>query len=408
MNIIAETIEDLLEILAGLKLKPEIKIESNDATIMHSIARQTFRGTALTDRQFNLMQEKLLHYRKDFMELGYNFDLALEKLRQPLRQIDRSKFIKLVKTSDVYQDKVYESYKSDWAWVQVRFPFSKALIMKINSIRAVRDYIHHKGEHSHYFKFNEKNVKSIIEAFSNSNFEIEKDILDYYEKIKIIENLKEEYIPLIKNHQLVNVNQNAKKLIANEIGEISKNNILQLIDRRNRYGITNFTYTNQKGTLQETIALRENRDVLFRPNEYKLNDVLYALNDLNRYPLLFVLDEIHAEKQLHQTFNFYKDFIPAEQQSAIFRLEGTDQEFNQMVKDYKINNWVDSSTKIVYTSVNKIPKVLFKADWKPIATVSFNSKTNRNLDLYIKTYCDLIIFYDNEISPLRRYSSYYV
>ena len=78
-----------------------------------------------------------------------------------------------------------------------------------------------------------------------------------------------------------------------------------------------------------------------------------------------------------------------------------------MVKDYKINNWVDKSTKIVYTSVNKIPKVLFTADWQPIAAVSFNSKTHRNLDLYTKTHCDLIIFYDNEISPFRRYSSYY-
>lgn len=407
MNNVAATIEDLLEILAGLKSKPTIKIESNDATIMHSIARQTFRGTALTDRQFNLMQEKLQTYRNQFMDLGHNFDMCIDSLRQPLRQIDRSKFIKLVKTVDVFQDKVYESEKSDWMWVQVRFPFSKTLIMKINNIRAVRDYVHHKGEHSHYFKFNERNVKCIVEAFLNSNFEIEKDILDYYEKIKLIENSSEDYIPFIKDYQLVNVNHNAKKLIASEIGEVNQDNILQLIDRRNRYGVTKFTYTNKKGSLQETIALRENRDILFKPNEYKLNDILFALNDLDRYPLLFILDEIHAEKQLHQVFNFYKDFIPAEQQSVLFRLEGSDQEFNHLVKDYKINNWVDKSTKIVYTSVNKIPKVLFKADWQPIATVSFNSKTNRNLDLYTKTHCDLIIFYDNEISPLRRYSSYY-
>ena len=58
MKNVANTIEDLLEILAGLQGQGQIQIDPNDATIMHSVARQTFKGTALTDRQYNLMKEK--------------------------------------------------------------------------------------------------------------------------------------------------------------------------------------------------------------------------------------------------------------------------------------------------------------------------------------------------------------
>ena len=88
------TIEDLLETLAGLTSSDNLKIESTDATIIHSIARQSFKGTALTDRQFLLMKDKLQKYKEQFTNC--NFDLAIKTLRLPLRQIDRSKYITLI------------------------------------------------------------------------------------------------------------------------------------------------------------------------------------------------------------------------------------------------------------------------------------------------------------------------
>ena len=89
-------LEDCLEHLAGLRESPvEFTIEKTDHTIMTSIARQTFRGVALTDRQSALMYEKLQSYRDQFVNLDWDFDYAVNQLRQPLRHIDRSKYIKL-------------------------------------------------------------------------------------------------------------------------------------------------------------------------------------------------------------------------------------------------------------------------------------------------------------------------
>lgn len=52
-------LEDCLEHLAGLRESPvKFTIEKTDATIMNSIARQCFKGMALTDRQSALMHEK--------------------------------------------------------------------------------------------------------------------------------------------------------------------------------------------------------------------------------------------------------------------------------------------------------------------------------------------------------------
>ncbi len=69
------TIEDCLELLAGFRKESDkFSLMKEDYTIMNSIARQVFKGTALTDRQLALMQTKLLAYKDQFE----NSDIPLE------------------------------------------------------------------------------------------------------------------------------------------------------------------------------------------------------------------------------------------------------------------------------------------------------------------------------------------
>jgi hypothetical protein len=409
MKNVANTIEDLLEILAGMKQAPKMQIESNDATIMLSIARQVFKGTALTDRQFTLMQEKLQSYRDQFTALEYDFDNAVKNLRLPLRYIDRSKYIRIVSHSEMLgSDKVYESYKESWRWIEVRFPFSKKLIMKINEINQNKEYYHEKGAHNHFFKLNERNTVKVIETFNENEFDVQSELIEFYNQIKEIENQKDSFVPSILNYELVNVDPRAVQLANKELGVLDKNSLIKYIDRRKRYGIVEFDESSLTGDLAEHVALRKDKEMLFKPNEYRIDEVLGALEKLNRYPILIVLDEKNADSQLHMVYNFYKTFVPAEEQSVLFRLDGAfDSEFNQLVKDYHLNNWVDKNTKVVYINTNKLPKVLFNSDWKPITAFTFDSRLNRNVDTYITDTCDLIAFYDDELSPLRRYSRYY-
>ena len=94
-------VEDYLEILSSIhdnSHKEGFKILPEDQSLMFSLARQTFRGTPLTDRQLELSQKKLIEYKAQFLEKGYNnFDTDITSLRMPLREIDRSKTITFVK-----------------------------------------------------------------------------------------------------------------------------------------------------------------------------------------------------------------------------------------------------------------------------------------------------------------------
>src|SRR6056300_731450 len=121
MKNIANTLEDLLEILAGLQGQAKIQIESSDHNLLYSMARQVFKGTGLTDRQYELAKEKLIKYKDQFTALDYDVEIASNSLRIPLRQLDRSRWIKIV---DYPENVVYESYKTNH-WIAVRFIFNK-------------------------------------------------------------------------------------------------------------------------------------------------------------------------------------------------------------------------------------------------------------------------------------------
>ena len=93
-----KTIEDCLEALVGLVDITDVpfKVQSEDYTILSSIARQVFNGTAFTDRQYNVVKLKLTTSYSDQFASIDNFYMALDTLRMPLRQIDRSHWVKVV------------------------------------------------------------------------------------------------------------------------------------------------------------------------------------------------------------------------------------------------------------------------------------------------------------------------
>lgn len=396
-------IEDLLEIAAGLQGQAKIQLESPDVNIMYSIARQVFKGTALTDRQYALMQEKLIKYRDQFTALEYNFDVAVNSLRQPIRHIDRSKHIKIVK--DCKNDLQLDS-KLDW--MVVKFPFSKTLIVSItNAVTDNSTYYHAKGSHEHYFVLNEINVMNVVSEFADKNFEIEQSITDYYNDVMNVYNNPENYIPGIFNGSVKNLHDTARQNISNELGNLTKENLLLFIDRKRRYGIETVTPTPNITDLTSDIALRNTVDYLSKPSTQRFDSLIESIYMLDRFPLLVVIEENEAEVQLDQTYSAFKYIVPAEKQSVLFRLSADNNSFNEYVRDKKLNNWVDKNTKIVYINNNKLPKLVINGEWKPIAALSFGSQLNRYVDCFIKSYCDLVVFRDEMISPMRKYSRFY-
>jgi len=398
----ANTIEDLLEILAGLKNQSKIQIDSSDVTIMHSIARQAFKGTALTDRQFALMKEKLQTYRDQFVVLEYDFDRAVDTLRQPLRHIDRSKYIKIV---DRPEDIAYES-SDKGKFIKIRFPFSKKLIMLINSIQKPDgEYYHKKGSHTHYFRLTERNAYDILTAFKDKNFNIDQELIDLYKILKDLETNKHKYVPGVYDGELKNIPDNAVTAIKEHVEE---NNLLQFYDRRYLFGLQHFDQELENilksyNLLTAKIAKRSSSKIVIKPSSHSLNEIASSLHDLNRFPLLVILNDNNAIDMLSLMHRALKNVINIEDMSVMFRLDNnTNAEFNEFVRDNNLNNMVAKNTKVVYINSNKVPKPLINSNWKPYASLRFDSDHFKQSNKFVEGL-DMNIEYVEEPSYFGRY-----
>lgn len=411
-NAAIHTVEDLLEILAGLVTGPKIEIETSDMTIMYSIARQVFKGTALTDRQLELVTQKLTQYKDQFINNNINFDLALDTLRMPLRHIDRSKYIKLVDQNEVSKNNVYESYKKDWTWIKVRFPFSKKLIVLIESLTRnnLAEYYHEKGSHEHYFLCTEKNTIGIVESFQGKNFDIDEELLNWYGKIKSMKENKNDYLPGIYNFKLKNLNDKALQYMISSLGEPTIENLSMYKDRSQSLGLEHFDNVeldksiNMLTTLSQKIVRREKSNVLVNRKHFNINNLCESLLDLDRFPLLVVLPENDPDQALHEIHSGLSGFVEPSECSVLFRLDThANYEFNNYIKHHKLNSPLDKSLKVVYISNNKVPKPLIKSGWKALTVLMMGSlRPASNVGVYLDE-ADLVIHYDESVSQMMRF-----
>jgi hypothetical protein len=379
-----------------------IGVEDADKPILTSISRQCKKGIALTDRQYELVKSKLLNKQELLVDVCLEGNLTP---RLPLRQIDRSKYIAIVSHGEMLgDDSVYESYKENWVWIKVRFPFAKKLIAKLDNVKTKvnqrHQYYHVKGSHEHYFKLKGDVVYWLVNAFSNSNFEIEDRVIEYYNASKqIIENSS--------NYRIEYAEGKFKNLPDKVVSEVASLSQLCIADRQIRYGYTieNVAHEN---TLQEQIAYREHADVYIDPTLYSITQIANSINLLDRFPMVVLIDNDSQYDQvaaIHQAF----DFVDNSLQSVLFRVDTeSTYNLNDYIKEHSLNNWVDKNTKIVYIKKNQLPKVMLSSNFRPVTAFAINSyRSNTMVENYIKFNCDLIVYHDVEKSILGRYSRQY-
>lgn len=383
-------IEDILHLLVDT-----IGVAESDKAILSSISKQCKKGVALTDRQYHLVMNKLQNYIVQLAEHNCTWSNDLST-RLPLREIDRSKTIQIVSHGEMLgNDKVYESYKQNWLWIKVRFPFSKKLIAKLDSVKPNnKDYYHVKGSNEHYFRLNGQTVVNLLDSFKSSNFEIDDNVIDYYYKSKLILENSDQYISHYVDSNFYNTNNDVVEHLN------SYNNELIVADRRIRHGYkTNLV--NKNNTLAETIAFRISQNVKVDPDQYSLWNIVDALRQLDRFPIVVQIDAADSFEQV-QAFHSVFNFVDTDLQSVLFRVDNDDtknSQLNQYIKDNNLNNWVDNTTKIVYIKKNQLPKVLLSTDFMPITSISITShRSNQHVDTYCKFHCDLILHHDVENS----------
>ena len=389
-----DTVEDILSLVVSFS----DEVLPVDKGILSSIDRQVKRGIALTDRQYELVKTKLLFYKDFLISVGVtDLQEKLDTVKCPLRTVDRSKSIVLNNNL-----------------VEIKFPFNKKIIVTLNEViqKCKRFYYNHeKGSNVHKFKISETTVKEIVSAFQNKNFYIDTAVLQLYKKINEIEMDKQSILPGIYNNKLMNFKKSALDLIDLELGPLTSENLIKFYDRRRRYGIADIEGTVYRNTLVETIAYRDAAELAVNPEIHSLDSVVDAVIRLERFPILVLVDTESTLEDVAKIYNAFRDVVPNESQTVLFRVDTSNSyNLNNFIHDNKINNWLDTSTKIVYINKNKLPKLLLRSDWRPMATLALSSyRANSRVTTYINDVCDLIIYHDKSMSIIgnkRKYVNY--
>lgn len=389
-----KSIEDCIEILV---FSAEFTVQKCDMNITSSIARQVRKGTALTDRQFTLMQKKLLEYKDQFSNKDICIDDYIGTLRMPLREIDRSHWLKI-----------------NDGKLQIRFPFRKKIIDRIEELRRISLSDHSYANHIHTFPFNERYVYELVNIAKrfDTKFDIDQDVLEIYAKLEEFANTRENYIPGIYNNQIKNIPDTAIKLLKDDCGDIEEN-IALYYDRRHLFGLYHFDNTQvdnalfDLGPLTQNIVRRQQPNVFVNDKKYNVHNLVQTITELKRYPMIVILRSKDCASTLPNFFEAVNGVIPAEDQCVLFRLENSDAEskdFNQYIKDKKLNNSVAKNTKVVYINSNKVPKPLVVSGFKPKMCLTFSQFSPTEKSKNFVENLDLLIHYYDEQSIIDRYT----
>jgi hypothetical protein len=397
-----QTVEDAIEILAGVRPRIiNIRIDHNEKTLIKSIGRQVANGLALTDRQLELSLKKIKKYQENLEKNNINVEelLLLKSLRHPLREIDRSQSISLVVNDDNKQAILIKgtrakTFQEKWPKIQ------ENIVGNILEQGMTKE-----------MPFNERNIVSIVPEFVNTDFDIDEELLAIYKEIeKILEN-PQNFVPYIDmdDDKIVvrNANKHCLEYIDSKISEKTKTNFLSYLDKLKHCGvyhknpeicekIRNFASSD---LVKSVLTLSASR---FRisPETYSFDEIIDVVEKLDQWPVLVLVDDdTKALDQVTTVFSALSKKIPIDEITVFFRIDNGQKnadEFNQMVRDNHLNNYIGPNTKVVFIAKNKIPKPLLKADWHPSTAIMLSNhdfgKTSAFLDDMSTVY-----YYNNSV-----------
>ena len=153
--------------------------------------------------------------------------------------------------------------------------------------------------------------------------------------------------------------------------------------------------------MSQNIINRKKPHVFVNKQKWHLHELVNALYELQRFPLVVVVPENKALTLVTEMHNATLGIVPNTDQTVLFRFDNQkNPQFNQYVRDKKLNNSLAKNIKIVYIIDNKkIPKPLLESPIDAKCVLYFDSFMTRNT---IET--DLLIQYEDTVSQFAKYS----
>lgn len=359
-------------------------LPSKDKKILLSLSRQLTQGNFLTENQAKLLV-KIFNENKELIktvEGDLEEILKNDKWSRHFRVLQRNREIYILDTNP--------------SMIKVDFTYDKRLKEKLHELNAeLYGGVSAITNTAYGVQLSEKNILLLLDKFRDDDFTIDQKITNFYQEItEICKNVKNPFDVF----QLEN--KNLKKLIEDDIGEIAKENLLLLHDRKFRYQYKITEKITEK-SLKNDLAQRESTKVYLDSNVHSLTDIVKALTELKRFPVLVVF-EGHLPKENKK----YLDFLATSLEEAgvagdvgiYFRFDKEEDVngFNATIAQLEYNKMLSSTTLVAGIANNKIPKFMVKTGWKPNTVITFtNSFRNNKSNVYCADV-DLIIYWNDK------------
>ena len=397
------TIEECLELMAGLSAKaidPAFIVLDRDKKIIFDIAKKVYKGSALTDRQLEAVKKILItRYKSQFKMRGIDLENSVNTLRQPLRHLDRSEYIRL-EDGSAYVEPYWSGFIPTKVIV-IRFPFNMTYTKTINEVRrllgpTISRYYAQRLKDKYILPYTEKVTHKLLSKFKNKIKDIDPILIDVYNECEKISKNPEKFVPGIYDYEIKHSADIITQHYVEFFGKPVKENLCLYYDRKEKMGLHYFdnkeldSSKSNLSSLSKKILERQWPRINLDIDKWHLQQVIDTIIELRRFPLLVVLPSNTDEdtlNHLHKTHKLFTNIIPSDEISVLSRCKSNSvfgKEFNDYIKDKQLNNSLAKTTKIVYITNKKIPKPLLTSTWEPEAVlICDNTRNYSKVDKYV-------------------------
>jgi hypothetical protein len=362
-------------------------VPNRDKKILMSLARQIISGNFLTENQSNLLVKILKENIQHLSTVDANKLASIEfpTWSKQFRIIDQVRKIYINKDAEK---------------LLIEFTYSKKLRQLIGDLnKQIEGQMASVGSKQYTVPLTEKNIFNVVNAFKSYGFSIDETVMRFYNDISNFLNTDKNQFDVFSL-----TNEKLLTAIKADVKDISDKNLLLLNDRRLKFQYSIYAKDSEV-SLKNSLAYRPNTRVWLDSKTTTLNDLISALKDLDRLPLLVVFNG-HESKECLQNLKKLSTALSNNNINSnigiYFRFDNvndSNKDFNNTVSQIGYNSVLSENTLIAGIANNKLPKFLLKSGWYPKSVITFsNSFKNNKTSIYCDAV-DLIVYY-NEKQPL--------
>lgn len=357
-------IENLISLIIS---SPSVIINSFDNKVFVSFYNQLSNGMSFTEKQGNLAVTLLKKY-EDKLSNALKQDVSAllnnPKFKSPFRTVNYLKKITIID---------HPEYKKA---VNVEFPYDDTILTKFKQYKNSVNYAYwDKDTKSWIFSLDELTILFLLPLIEEHNFQCDNEFQNYIDQTNQVKKNLEKFVPMavLENSVIKFVN------VSNHLPQNFSTDFVEGLFNAKKVGISTWDTIIEEKISALPLHNEVKKFIKAIPGvnfELNLEQVsLYEFGPILHHllPCLVIIPASNELENLKQNIDFLTSCgINTDNITVLFRLStDTGAEFNQFVKEHKLNSPITEHTKVVFIS-NQIPKTILGP------RLIFNSVLNYN------------------------------